>query len=176
VDGGFVPIGISSTTSFTFTRLPKGSTTLYACAVDTNGARSCETAVAVVGDPGPSFDAVAAVQNFDLGAVLRLKDPVALAGAALFLSAAADLIPAGASSPPSTPGGYGGRALERSGLDMDVTSRQLAGHMSPSKRSLMKRIYVGELAGVERGVVACLPGVLRHVVHRDVVHCTCGAS
>ncbi|GFR46951.1 hypothetical protein Agub_g8600 [Astrephomene gubernaculifera] len=83
---------IGSAASATITGLSQGNVTLYGCAIDSQGSRTCGVLNVAVKPPPADFDAVAAVASIDVDLVLQWNDASALlqAGQALanLLSAA----------------------------------------------------------------------------------------
>jgi hypothetical protein len=80
---------VGSQTSSTFTGLPLGNTTLYACASDPLGAQACDTAVITVTPPKCDFKVSDALSGVDVDQMSGTGDPaVVAAGAAGFRSLA----------------------------------------------------------------------------------------
>jgi len=85
-NGRNIPASISDLASYTITGLPKGSSTIYGCAVDADGAHFCTSGDVVVKDPPANFSAAAALDSVDVTQAASTGDVAALTKIAMSVS------------------------------------------------------------------------------------------
>ncbi|KAF6254423.1 hypothetical protein COO60DRAFT_1665172 [Scenedesmus sp. NREL 46B-D3] len=101
---GLRSLAASSTApTFTFTGLPAGEATLYVCAVDADGAQTCEDAKVVVKEPPTSFKVTDALSALDVGQLAGSGDVSVLAAGAQALQSLSEFASKAATSDTAGP-------------------------------------------------------------------------
>jgi hypothetical protein len=77
---------VSDLATYSITGLPKGSSTIYGCAVDADGAHFCTSGDVVVKDPPANFSAAAALDSVDVTQAASTGDVAALTKIAMSVS------------------------------------------------------------------------------------------
>jgi hypothetical protein len=89
VNGQLSPLLIDRATSFKFSRLPLGPSTVYVRAIDAQGAGTTFMRVVTVKAPPPGFDASGAVAALDIARAAATGDPAALSQVAMAIASLA---------------------------------------------------------------------------------------
>ncbi|KAG2488335.1 hypothetical protein HYH03_013025 [Edaphochlamys debaryana] len=83
---------LSASSSARLVGLPQGEVSLYACAVDSSGARACGSGIVTVLPPPADFDAGAALLAFNMTALLQAGDQGTLLAATVQIAAVVSIL------------------------------------------------------------------------------------